>query len=52
MQSSWVHDQMKRVYKDFVGQFDSLTDDNVRWTPFIDEAIMARTPQGLSSLCF
>jgi hypothetical protein len=29
MQTSYVHDQTKRAYKDFVGQFDALTDDAV-----------------------
>jgi hypothetical protein len=43
---------MKRAYKDFVGQFDALTDVDVRWTPYLEEAIATRTPQGLSSLCF
>jgi hypothetical protein len=52
MQTSYAHDQSKRAYKDFVGQFDTLTDADVRWTPYFEEAIAARTPQGLSTLCF
>jgi hypothetical protein len=43
---------MKRAYKDFVGQFDALMDVDVRWTPYSEEAIAARAPQGLSTLCF
>jgi hypothetical protein len=43
---------MKRAYKDFIGQFDSLTDADVRWTPYSEEAIATRAPYGLSSLCF
>jgi hypothetical protein len=33
---------MKRAYKDFVGQFDALTDADVKWTPYSEEAIAAR----------
>jgi hypothetical protein len=44
--------QTKRAYKDFIGQFDTLTDANVKWTPYSEEAITARAPQGLSTLCF
>jgi hypothetical protein len=51
MQTSYAHDQAKRVYKDFVGQFDALTDADVRWTPYSEEAVLSRAPQGLSSLC-
>jgi hypothetical protein len=29
MRTSYAHDQMKRAYKDFVGQFDALTDADV-----------------------
>jgi hypothetical protein len=29
MQTSYAHDQTKRAYKDFVGQFDALTDTDV-----------------------
>jgi hypothetical protein len=42
----------KREYKDFVGQFDALTYADVGWTPYSEEAIAARAPQGLSTLCF
>jgi hypothetical protein len=52
MQASYAHEQTKMTYKDFVGQFDSLTDADVRWTPYSEEAIVTRAPQGLSSLCF
>jgi hypothetical protein len=44
---SYSHEQTKRAYKDFVGQFDSLTDEDVRWTPYTEEDIAARAPQGL-----
>jgi hypothetical protein len=52
MQTSYAHDQTKRAYKDFVRQFDALMDADVRWTPYSDEAIAARAPQGPSTLCF
>ena len=52
MQTSYAHDQTKRTYKDFVGQFDALTDADVRWTPYSEEAVVSRAPQGISSLCF
>jgi hypothetical protein len=52
MQTSYAHDQTKRAYKDFVGQFDTLTDVDVRWTPYSEEAIAACAPQGLSTLYF
>jgi hypothetical protein len=52
MQASYSHDQTNRAYKDFVGQFDTLTDVDVRWMPYSEEAVAARTPQGLSTLCF
>jgi hypothetical protein len=29
-----------------------MTDNEVRWTPYTAEAIAARAPHGLSSLCF
>jgi hypothetical protein len=52
VQTSYAHDQMKRAYKDFVGQFDALTNVDVRWTPYSEEDIAARAPHGLSTLCF
>jgi hypothetical protein len=52
MQTSYAHDQTKRAYKDFVGQFDALKDADVRWTPYSEKAIATRAPHGLSTLCF
>ena len=31
--------------------FDQLIDDRVIWTPYTDERVNARAPEGLSSLC-
>jgi hypothetical protein len=52
MQTSYAQDQTMRAYKDFVGQFDALTDADVRWTPYSKEAVAAHAPQGHSTLCF
>jgi hypothetical protein len=52
MQALYAHEQTKRAYKDFIGQFDSLKGEDVRWTPYTEEAIAAHAPHGLSSLCF
>jgi hypothetical protein len=40
------------MYKDFVGQFDALTDADIRWTPYSEDVVAARASQGLSTLCF
>ncbi|CAN6243884.1 unnamed protein product [Urochloa humidicola] len=48
---SWVGVQTKKSYPDFVGQFDTLVDTDVRWTPYTVVDIHDRAPQGLSSLC-
>jgi hypothetical protein len=47
----WAGEQPKKVYKDFVGQIDRMVDAQVRWTPYAPAIVVARTPQGLSSLC-
>ena len=51
MLPSWVGVQVRKSYSDFVGQFDSLVDADVRWTPFTAADIYVRAPSGLSSLC-
>jgi hypothetical protein len=43
---------MKRAYKDFVGQFDSVTHADVRCTPYSEEAIATCASHGLSSVYF
>ena len=48
---SWVGEQARKAYRDFVGQFDQLVDTDVRWTPYTPEEVHHRAPQGLSSLC-
>jgi hypothetical protein len=52
MQTSYAHKHTKRAYKDFVGQFGALTDADVRWTPYSEEAIATHAPQCLSTLYF
>jgi hypothetical protein len=44
MQTSYAHNQMKRAYKDFVGQFDALTNADVKWTPYSEDVVAARAP--------
>jgi hypothetical protein len=51
-QHTWVGKQTKKSYKDFVGQIDMMTDEQVRWTSYSQASIDSRAPQGLSSLCF
>ena len=51
VQGSWVGTQAKKAYLDFVGQFDALVDAQVRWTPYTQQEIQRRAPDGLSSLC-
>ena len=50
MQLQWVGTSTKKSYADFVGMFDALVDDDVQWTPYTEEQIHQRAPQGLSSL--
>ena len=45
MQTSWVRVQVRKLYPDFVGQFDSLVDKDVRWTPFTATDIYARAQE-------
>ena len=44
MQPSWVGVQVRKSYPDIVGQFDSLVDKDVRWTPFTAADIYIRAP--------
>jgi hypothetical protein len=52
LQPSWVGDQTRKSYKDFVGQLDQLVDSDVRWLPYSEAEVQRRAPEGLSSLCF
>jgi hypothetical protein len=45
MQTSYAHDQTKRAYTNFVGQFDALTDADVRWTPYLEETLVFVLPR-------
>src|SRR5947207_79757 len=45
---TWDGLQTKKSYPDFVGLFDSLTDNDVCWTPYTPNVIASH---GLSSLC-
>ncbi|WVZ62019.1 hypothetical protein U9M48_011814 [Paspalum notatum var. saurae] len=48
---AYAHVQTRKSYPDFVGQFDVLRDDEVRWEPYSVEAVGSRAPEGLSPLC-
>jgi len=50
-QLTWVGAQTKKSLPDFAGMFDALRDCDVRWDPYSVLAVMARCPQGVSSLC-
>ncbi|WVZ88122.1 hypothetical protein U9M48_034673 [Paspalum notatum var. saurae] len=50
-QFAYAHVQTRKSYPDFVGQFDVLRDDEVRWEPYSHEAVDSRAPEGLSPLC-
>jgi hypothetical protein len=52
MQHTWTGEQTKKSYKDFVGQINMMTDEQVRCTPYSQASIDSRAPQDLSSLCF
>jgi hypothetical protein len=34
MRHTWVGEQTKKSYKNFVGQIDMMTDEQVRWTTY------------------
>jgi hypothetical protein len=51
LQHVWAGEQPKKAYKDFVGQIDRMVDAQVRWTSYSPAIVVARAPQGLSSLC-
>ena len=51
MQRRYAHVQVRRGYPDFVFEFDRLQPSDVIWEPYTEEAVAARAPLGLSSLC-
>ncbi|MFW8286868.1 hypothetical protein ACOICX_27155, partial [Klebsiella pneumoniae] len=51
MQRRYAHVQVRRGYLDFVFEFDRLQPSDVIWEPYTEEAVAARAPLGLSSLC-
>jgi hypothetical protein len=46
-----VGEQLKKAYKDFVGQINRMVDAQVQWTPYAPAMVAAGASQGLSSLC-
>ncbi|XP_066168303.1 uncharacterized protein [Oryza sativa Japonica Group] len=47
----YAHVQVRRGYPDFVFKFDRLQPSDIIWEPYTEEAVAARAPLGLSSLC-
>jgi hypothetical protein len=47
----WAGEQLKKAYRDFVGQIDRMVNAQVRWMPYAPAIVAARAAQGLSSLC-
>ncbi|BAH93841.1 Os07g0238100 [Oryza sativa Japonica Group] len=47
----YAHVQVRRGYPDYVFEFDRLQPSDVIWEPYTEEAVAARAPLGLSSLC-
>nr|AAT73690.1 hypothetical protein [Oryza sativa Japonica Group] len=47
----WVSGTTRRVYTQFVADFDQLTPDRVRWTPYTQHDVNDRAPHGLADLC-
>ncbi|WVZ62635.1 hypothetical protein U9M48_012355 [Paspalum notatum var. saurae] len=50
-QFAYAHVQTRKSYPDFVGQFDVLRDDEVRWEPYSREASTAAHPRASSPPC-
>nr|ABG22596.1 Transposable element protein, putative, MuDR [Oryza sativa Japonica Group] len=51
MGTYWCRRGVRRGYPDFVFEFDRLQPSDVIWEPYTEEAVAARAPLGLSSLC-
>src|SRR5512141_2892518 len=51
LQPQWVSGTTRRVYTQFVADFDQLTPDRVRWTPYTQHDVNDRAPHGLADLC-
>jgi len=51
MGSLWCLRRTRKLYHDFVGQFDALVDTDVRCAPYTAADIYTRAPSGLSFLC-
>lgn len=51
LQPRWVSGTTRRVYTQFVADFDQLTPDRVRWTPYTHRDVVEQAPHGLAELC-
>uniref|UniRef100_A0A0E0K2A3 Aminotransferase-like plant mobile domain-containing protein n=1 Tax=Oryza punctata TaxID=4537 RepID=A0A0E0K2A3_ORYPU len=48
----WVRIQVHNVYEYFTETFESLRENEVRWTPYTNEEANLRGPNGVSILCY
>ena len=51
VQRRWAHVQMQRSYAEFVYEFNRLLPTDVVWEPYSVNAVQARAPLGLCTLC-
>uniref|UniRef100_A0A0E0M5M9 Aminotransferase-like plant mobile domain-containing protein n=1 Tax=Oryza punctata TaxID=4537 RepID=A0A0E0M5M9_ORYPU len=52
LQPQWARIQVHNVYEYFTESFESLRDNEVRWTPYTNEEANLRAPNGVSILCY
>uniref|UniRef100_A0A0E0M6K5 Aminotransferase-like plant mobile domain-containing protein n=1 Tax=Oryza punctata TaxID=4537 RepID=A0A0E0M6K5_ORYPU len=48
----WARIQVHNVYEYFTESFESLRENEVRWTPYTNEEANLRAPNGVSILCY
>uniref|UniRef100_A0A0E0PLV4 Aminotransferase-like plant mobile domain-containing protein n=1 Tax=Oryza rufipogon TaxID=4529 RepID=A0A0E0PLV4_ORYRU len=52
LQPQWARIQVHNVYEYFTEAFESLRENEVRWTPYTNEEAILRAPHGVSILCY
>jgi hypothetical protein len=52
VQPQWARIQVHNVYEYFTEAFESLRENEVRWTPYTNEEAILRAPHGVSILCY
>uniref|UniRef100_A0A0E0A9G1 Aminotransferase-like plant mobile domain-containing protein n=1 Tax=Oryza glumipatula TaxID=40148 RepID=A0A0E0A9G1_9ORYZ len=48
----WARIQVHNVYEYFTEAFESLRENEVRWTPYTNEEAILRAPNGICILCY